>query len=291
MVDDRPREVVLGVGVDVHLHDAVVERLADLLQQRAAAAVEDEVERLRLAHLLSHRVLDLLEDRWTQLDVARVVDAVDVAERGGKQIAAVLAGAERLGGEQRVFRGRVELLVDGADHAVLFTADDADLHLQHDLRLLAFGEELAGDAEVLLQADRRAVPHVGLEQGSLSAGDPLLADLDEGPHVFVELVLGAVVGVQGDLDGVPGGHHVGVLGQRRGAHHHVGDLGARQVGGAARGDLNDAVAAGVGEALQRGVEGLRRADVDGRVGKGAGLRPIEHLRIGLRARNRHEGPS
>ena len=33
VVDDRPGEGVLRVGVDVHLHDAVVERLADLLER------------------------------------------------------------------------------------------------------------------------------------------------------------------------------------------------------------------------------------------------------------------
>ena len=45
-VGDRAGERVLGVGVDVHLDDAVVDRRRDLLGQRAGAAVEDEVERL-----------------------------------------------------------------------------------------------------------------------------------------------------------------------------------------------------------------------------------------------------
>ena len=42
---DRPGEGVLGVGVDVHLDHAVVDRRADLLGRRAGAAVEDQVER------------------------------------------------------------------------------------------------------------------------------------------------------------------------------------------------------------------------------------------------------
>jgi hypothetical protein len=33
VVGNRTREGVLGVGVDVHLHDAVVECLADLTEQ------------------------------------------------------------------------------------------------------------------------------------------------------------------------------------------------------------------------------------------------------------------
>ena len=51
VVGDRAGERVLRVGVDVHLDDAVVEGLADLREQRAGAAVEDEVERLVLADL------------------------------------------------------------------------------------------------------------------------------------------------------------------------------------------------------------------------------------------------
>src|SRR5690348_6634708 len=48
VLDDGPRERVLGVGVDVHLDHAVVDGRPDLLQGRAGAAVEDQVERLLL---------------------------------------------------------------------------------------------------------------------------------------------------------------------------------------------------------------------------------------------------
>jgi hypothetical protein len=57
-----------------------------------------------------------------------------------------------------------------------------------------------------------------------------------------------VVGVQGDVDRVAGGDHVGELGQRGGAGHHVLDLLAGQEGRAAGRDLDDAVAACFGEA-------------------------------------------
>ena len=46
VVGDRPGEGVLGVGVDVHLDHAVVDRGSRSPPQRAGAAVEDEVERL-----------------------------------------------------------------------------------------------------------------------------------------------------------------------------------------------------------------------------------------------------
>jgi hypothetical protein len=54
----RPGERVLGVGVHVHLDHAVRDRLADVLECRARAAVEDQVERAVLAVLGAHRVLD-----------------------------------------------------------------------------------------------------------------------------------------------------------------------------------------------------------------------------------------
>src|SRR5699024_11038395 len=103
----------------------------------------------------------------------------------------------------------------------------------------------------------------------------------------VQLVLGAVVGVQGDLHVVVLGDVVGVLGQRDRARDLVLDGGSGQVLGAAGRDLNDAVAAGVGETAKRRVQRLRRGDVDRWVGKGTCLRAIEHLRVGLRGCNGH----
>ena len=82
-------------------------------------------------------------------------------------------------------------------------------------------------------------------------------------------VLRAVVGVQRDVDRVVLGDLVGVRGERDRAGDHVLDGRAGHVLGAAGGDLDDAVAAGLGEALQGGVQGLRRGDVDRRVGERA----------------------
>ena len=51
--------------------------------------------------------------------------------------------------------------------------------------------------------------------------------------------------------------------------------------GAAGGELDDPVAAGVGEPAQRGVDRLRRGAVDRRVGEPALLRPVEHVGVDL----------
>jgi hypothetical protein len=173
--------------------------------------------------------------------------------------------------------------------AVLLAADDADLELEDHVRLGALGEQFLGDLEVLVQNDRGAVPHVGLEERRLAARDPLLRDLDERPDEAVELVLGAVVGVQGDVDVVVLRDLVGEQRKRHRTGHHVLHRGAGQVLRPTGRHLHDAVAAGVGEALDGRVQGLRRGDVDGGVGKAACPRPVEHVDVDLGGGDRHLG--
>jgi hypothetical protein len=222
--------------------------------------VEDEVERLCVvgqSELGGGHLLTLREDVGTQLDVAGLVDTVHVAERRGEQILAVLAGAERLDGLLEVLRRGVELLVDLGLDAVLLAAHHADLDLQDDLgggRLL---QQLLGDREVLVDRHRRAVPHVRLDERVLALGDALGRYRQQRPDVGVELVLRAVIGVQGDGDRVLLGDDVRELGQRHRAGDHFLDPETRGELGAARRELDDAVAARVGETLQRGVDRLR----------------------------------
>ena len=123
--------------------------------------------------------------------------------------------------------------------------------------------------------------------GASPLGDPLLRDREQRPDEAVELVLRAVVGVQRDVDRVVLGDLVRVRGERDRAGDHVLDGRAGQVLGTAGGDLDDAVAAGLGEALQGGVERLRGADVDRRVGERAGLGAVEHLGVDLGRGDRH----
>ena len=78
----------------------------------AGAAVEDEVEGGLLAELRADALLEVLQQLGAQHDVARLVDAVHVAEGGGQQVAALLAQAEGLGRTHRVVDGRVQLVVD-----------------------------------------------------------------------------------------------------------------------------------------------------------------------------------
>src|SRR4029079_4176885 len=102
-----------------------------------------------------------------------------------------------------------------------------------------------------------------------TAGYPFGGELEQRPDEAVELVLGAVVGVQRDVDRVVLRDLGGVRRERDRAGDHVLARRAGEVLRATGGDLHDAVRASVGEALQRGVQRLRRRDVDGRVGEPA----------------------
>src|SRR6188472_1158010 len=131
---DRSGERVLGVGVDVHLDDAVVDRGPDLLQSRAGSAVEDQIERSLLADLGADLVLDVLQHLGTELDRARLVHPMHVAEGQSGDVAALLTRTKHLDGPQSILNSGVELLVDLGADAVFLATDDTDLDFQDHVR-------------------------------------------------------------------------------------------------------------------------------------------------------------
>ena len=204
---------------------------------------------LVLAHLGADLGLDVAEQFRTKLHGARLVHAVHVAEREGRQVAALLAEAEALNGREAVFRGRVQLLVDLCRVAVLFAADDADLDLEDRVRGLRELEQLLGQLEVLLERHRRAVEHVGDEQRLLAASDALGRDREQRAQPAVDVLRVAVVSVQRDGHAVRGGNLACKTGESDGAEHLVLDGAAGRVLGAADRNLDDAVRLGLREAL------------------------------------------
>lgn len=88
-----------------------------------------------------------------------------------------------------------------------------------------------------------------LEQRVTTGVDALLRDREQRTHVGVQLVLRAVIGVQRDGDVVLCRDHVCELGERNSAGDHVLDAQTGTELGAARRELDDAVTAGVREAL------------------------------------------
>src|SRR5699024_8548744 len=192
----RAGEGVLGVGVDVHLDHTVVHCGGDLFGRGAGSAVEHQVERALLADLLADLFLDLAEQLRAQLDVPGLVHAVHVAEGQGSQVAALLTGAQRAARGQAVLGGGVELFVDFVGHTVLFATDAADLHLEQSVRGERELEQFLGNLQVLLQGNGRAVPHVRLEGRQLAGLDLVGLDGQQRADPAVQVLLGAVVGVQ-----------------------------------------------------------------------------------------------
>ncbi len=84
-----------------------------------------------------------------------------------------------------------------------------------------------------------------------------LRDSDQRVDVLVQLLLLAVVGVQTDIDRVVLRHDASEFGKRDRASDHVLDGRSGGVFRATGGELNNAVRAGLGEALDSGDHGLR----------------------------------
>ena len=127
-----------------------------------------------------------------------------------------------------------------------------------------------------------------LEQRELTVLHPLLGDGQQRTHEAVQLVLGTVVGVKCHVDGVVFRDLLGESSEGGRARDLVLDRGTGEVLGSPRGDLNDAVGTGLGEALQGGIQRLGGADVDGRVGEPAFLGSVDHLGVDLRSCNWHD---
>ncbi len=94
--------------------------------------------------------------------------------------------------------------------------------------------------------------------------------------------------MQGHGDRILLGDDVGELGERDRAGHHVLDTETGRELGPAGGELDDAVAARVGESLDGGVDGFRAHAVDGRKRERVFLGPAQHLRVDLGRCDGHE---
>mmetsp|Transcript_24332 Transcript_24332/g.75114 ORF Transcript_24332/g.75114 Transcript_24332/m.75114 type:complete len:425 (-) Transcript_24332:155-1429(-) len=165
---DAVPEGPLGVGVDVHLDGARFDGVADFFLRGAGAAVEDEVDGFFVvaAQLLGDELLGVVENDGFEFDVARRVDAVDVAEGGGDGELAVRDLGKGFVDLPHFFGLRVELRRVHARvvHAVLFAARDAELHFQQEIDLRHPFEILDARLDVVLQRILRQVEHVRREQ-------------------------------------------------------------------------------------------------------------------------------
>jgi hypothetical protein len=285
------RERVLRLGVEVTLTTPVRDRRSQVLGRRAARAVEHVLE-ARARVCARERLLPCGQDLRAQSNTVRRVQTVDVAERRREQIASALAGVERLRHPQEILRRRVQPVAGClvAADAVLLAADDAALDLEHDIQLATLLQQLRGEAQVLLQPERRAVEHVRVKQRLPAARDPLAGRRQQWSQELVDVLRRAVIGVQGDGNRKPARELTAKRGERPSPDRRVARR-AGEIARAADGDLHDPVRARVGEAAQRGVQRLRRRDVDRRERVTAHRSAVDHLRVLLgRCKHRCRDP-
>ena len=96
-----------------------------------------------------------------------------------------------------------------------------------------------------------------LEEGKAAGLDFLGLELEQRAYPRIDVLLGAVVGVERDGHGVVLGDFARICGEGERTGDAVLDSGARGVLGAADGHLDDAVGLSLGESLQGRCEGLR----------------------------------
>lgn len=210
----------------------------------------------------------LREELGAELDVAGLVDTVDVAEAGGDGEVGG-DGVEGLVDVVDVLGLGVEgVVVDGlVVDTVLLTTGDTDLHLDPLLHGSSALEVGGGGLDVVVNLLLGKVNHVGGEEG-LAVG--LEVGLVGVHHAIVpgEELLGAVVGVEDNGDVVGGGDGTDVVGGGNGTGDGgllvlVGHTLTGEVGSTAVGELEDDGRLGVTGGLERGDDGGRAGHVDG----------------------------
>lgn len=234
--------------------------------------MEDEEDGLvvRAANGLLDVGLVLGQELGVELDVAGLVDTVDVTETSGNGEVG-RDGREALVDHQDVLGLGVEgvvvnvLVVD----TVLLTTGDADLHLEellhgsHALEVLGRG----GDVELDLLLGQ--VDHVRGPEGLAGSLEPLLVGIEHAVQPGQKL-LGAVVGVEDDGDAIGGSNGADVVSRGNGTLDGsllvlVVDALAGEVGGTTLRGLQDDGRLLVAGSLERGNDCRRAGDVLGRV--------------------------
>jgi len=286
--DDGAGEGVLGVGIDVHFDDTIVERFLEVVGGGAGTTVEDEVHFRACAVLVHDGFLAVLEDGWLEFHRARLVGAVNVSEGGCEDEA-----TDRLKcfvDFNHVLRGGIEFFdrEAGGIVAVLFATNAAGFDFEDDAELGTFLEEFLGDFEVFIELNNRAIEHVGLEKRALAGGDALAGSLQQRLEETFDLGRVAVIGVERDEHIVFLGEHVAGLGKHDGSEGSVFHCRAGSELAAAGGNLDNSVGFRFGKGFESTVDRGERGDVDRRISVTAFLGGIEHGGILFRSCDRHK---
>ena len=190
----------LGVSVDVHLDDAVLDGSLDLVLGRAGAAVEDEEEGLlvSIGELLLCVELVPVEELGVKTDVSGLVNTVDVAEGGGDGEVGADLGESSVDVPD-VLRLCVEtgVVYVGVVYAVLLTASDADLHLEPETERGHALEVLDASVDVVLLGFFGEIEHVRREERLIVLFEIVLVCVEHAIEPG-EKLFGAVIRVEND---------------------------------------------------------------------------------------------
>lgn len=205
----------LDISVDVHLDDTVDDSSLDFLLAGAGATVEDEEEWLLVlaGGLLTSVLLVVAEDLRGELDVAWLVNTVDITEGRGDREGWGDGGEGLVDLVDLLWLGHKAGGVGGlVVDTVFFTTGDTDLHFEPLAHLGHAGEVLDAGADVLLVRLLTQVKHVGGEERNAVDLVVSLVGIEHAVEPREEL-LGAVVGVEDNWDTVERGDGAYVVGK------------------------------------------------------------------------------
>jgi len=166
-VSDPSQVGELGVGINVHLDNTVIDGSVDLFFGRARASVEDKVEGFLFCatELLASVGLVLAKKLRLQLDIPRFVHTVHVTESSrDTEVRADLAQSSM--DIVDVFRLGVKSgIVDSSVvHTIFLSTSDADLHFEPETEGSHSPEVFYADLDVLVLRLLRKIEHVGREE-------------------------------------------------------------------------------------------------------------------------------
>lgn len=214
VVTDTGQVGELHVGVHVDLDDTEADGLEVLLLGGARAAVEDEEDGLVVLGLDGGLDVGLVlaEQLGVELDVAGLVDTVDVAEASGNGEVGGDGGEGVVDVEDVLGLGVEGVVVDIlVVDTVLLTTSDANLHLEPLLHGSSALQVLGGGLDVPVNRLLGQINHVRREEGLAGSLEVGLISSEHAIEPREEL-LGAVVGVEDDGNAVGGGNGSDVVG-------------------------------------------------------------------------------
>ena len=163
--------------------------------------MHDQVEGAVIQTVVSSDLfLDGAQELRTQLDVTGLVRTVHVTEGQSGNVTALFAKAQGLNGLDGICGRGVQLLVDFANDTVFFATHSADLDLEDGVRVNGQLQQALCNLKVLIQRNGGAIPHVGLEPGKTASLNFLGLHVHELLGPGIQVLLCAVVGVQGNGD-------------------------------------------------------------------------------------------